>query len=208
MSPKTRDAARTKAAIMEAGRRLFAERDIAAVSIRDIAAAAGVSHGLVQHHFGTREQLVAAIVRQEVAELAAATWAIPADAAGADRERLRAEIKAGLARFRDYARLIVRAELAGAEPEKLLDPDVSTPAQLLAGSIRELQRRTEPGPGAPDPALLSAYVNAALFGFAALAPWLMTSVGLEPRDYEARLDEIVDLTLRLIGLAGERSPEA
>ena len=31
-------------------------------TLRDVAAEAGVSHGLVQHHFGTREQLIAAIM--------------------------------------------------------------------------------------------------------------------------------------------------
>jgi AcrR family transcriptional regulator len=35
----------------------FAERGIAATSIRDVAAAAGVSPGLVQHHFGTKAGL-------------------------------------------------------------------------------------------------------------------------------------------------------
>ena len=201
MSPKPRDAERTKAAIIEAARRLFAERDISAVSIRDIAAAAGVSHGLVQHHFGTREQLVAAIIRDEIDRFAATARALPADATTEDLVRLREELKTGRAGFGDYARLVVRAELAGVEPEKLLDPAAPTPAQLLATSIRDLQARSAPGPGAPDPALVSAYINASLFAFEVMAPWLMTSVGLEPRDYEARLDEIVDISVRLIGLA-------
>ena len=117
------------------------------MSIRDIAQAAGVSHGPVQHHFGTRE------------------------------------------------------ELAGAEPERLLDPAVPTPAMLLAASIRDLQARTAPAPGGLDPDLVSAYVNASLFAFATMAPWLMTAVGLEPRDYEARLDEIIDISVRLIALS-------
>jgi AcrR family transcriptional regulator len=208
MSTKTRDAERTKAAIIEAARRLFAERDISAVSIRHIAAAAGVSHGLVQHHFGTREQLVAAIIRDEIERFAATARALPADASAEDLERLREQLKAGMAGFGDYARLIVRAELAGAEPEKLLDPAVPTPAQLLAVAIRDLQARTSPGPGTPDPALVSAYVNAALFAFAAMAPWLLTSVGLEPRDYEARLDQIVDLSVRLIAVATGATPES
>ena len=79
-----------------------------------------------------------------------------------DAEQLRAELKAGRARFRDHARLIVRAEPAGAEPEKLLDPAVPTPAMLPADSIRDRRAGAEQGPGTPDPALVSAYVNAAL----------------------------------------------
>ena len=36
------------------------------MDIRDIASVAGVSHGLVQRYCGTREQMIAEIVRQEV----------------------------------------------------------------------------------------------------------------------------------------------
>ncbi len=201
MSPKTRDTERSKAAILEAARRLFAEGDFSAVSIRDIAEAAGVSHGLVQHHFGTREQLVAAVIRSEIDEFAATPRALPEDATADDLERLRDELKAGMSRFHDYALLVMRAELAGVEPEKLLDPEARTPAMALAASVRHLQARTAPRSGRLDPDLVSAYVNASIFAFAAMAPWLMTSVGLEPQDYEARFDEIVDISVRLIALA-------
>ncbi|MEV4754862.1 TetR family transcriptional regulator [Micromonospora sp. NPDC049559] len=46
-----------RARIRDAALRLFAERGIAAATIRDIAAAAGVSSGLVRHHFGSKEAL-------------------------------------------------------------------------------------------------------------------------------------------------------
>lgn len=200
MTAKTRDAERSKAAILEAARRLFAERDLSTVSIRHIAAAAGVSHGLLQHHFGTREQLVAAVMASEIARFSAIPRTLP-EGAPEDFERLRAEIRASMTGFREYALLILRAELAGAEPEKLLDPEVRTPAEMLAASIRHLQARVQPGAGGLDPDLVSAYVMATVFAFQAMAPWLMTSVGLEPRDYEARLEEIVDISVRLVALA-------
>lgn len=40
---------------------LFAERGVDAVSVRDVATAAGVSPGLVVHHFGTKEALREAV---------------------------------------------------------------------------------------------------------------------------------------------------
>jgi len=50
------------AAILEAATELFAERGPAATSIRDIAARSNVNHGLVFRHFGTKEQLVGAVL--------------------------------------------------------------------------------------------------------------------------------------------------
>ncbi len=50
------------AAILAAAADLFAERGPAATSIRDIAARSKVNHGLVFRHFGTKEQLVGAVL--------------------------------------------------------------------------------------------------------------------------------------------------
>jgi AcrR family transcriptional regulator len=46
-----------RARIRDAALRLFAERGIEGATIRDIARAAGVSGGLVRHHFGSKEGL-------------------------------------------------------------------------------------------------------------------------------------------------------
>jgi len=46
-----------RARIRDAALRLFAERGIDGATIRDIAKAAGVSPGLVRHHFGSKEGL-------------------------------------------------------------------------------------------------------------------------------------------------------
>src|SRR5215204_5684232 len=46
-----------RARIRDAALRLFGERGIDGATIRDIAKAAGVSPGLVRHHFGSKEAL-------------------------------------------------------------------------------------------------------------------------------------------------------
>ncbi len=46
-----------RARIRDAALRLFAERGIGGVSVRDIAGAAGVSPGLIRHHFGSKDGL-------------------------------------------------------------------------------------------------------------------------------------------------------
>jgi AcrR family transcriptional regulator len=48
-----------RARIREAALKLIAERGVAGTSVRDVARAAGVSPGLVQHHFRTKEGLCA-----------------------------------------------------------------------------------------------------------------------------------------------------
>ncbi|MCV7069002.1 helix-turn-helix transcriptional regulator [Mycolicibacterium farcinogenes] len=50
------------AATLTAAAELFAERGPAATSIRDIAARSKVNHGLIYRHFGTKEQLVGAVL--------------------------------------------------------------------------------------------------------------------------------------------------
>jgi AcrR family transcriptional regulator len=47
------------------------------VGIREIASAAGVSHGLVQRYCGTREQMIAEIVRREVGRLSVSAPPVP-----------------------------------------------------------------------------------------------------------------------------------
>jgi len=51
-----------RAAILEAARAAFAERGYARATIREIAGRAGVTHGLVMRHFGSKEQLFLAAV--------------------------------------------------------------------------------------------------------------------------------------------------
>ena len=49
-------------AVLDAASDLFAEQGPATTSIREVAARSGVNHGLVYRHFGTKEELVAAVL--------------------------------------------------------------------------------------------------------------------------------------------------
>ncbi len=50
---------RTKAAILDAAERLYAERGFSDVTLRDIVAAAGVNLAAVNYHFGSKDELIA-----------------------------------------------------------------------------------------------------------------------------------------------------
>lgn len=203
MSTRSRDADRTKIAILDAARRLFAERGIRTVSIRDIAAEAGVSHGLVQQYFGTRDRMVAGIIQNEIDAVMSVPQLKMNEEADIDLEEIRRTLRDGMGNFRDFARIIMRAELDGIEPEKMIDPDASTPAMHLASAIAAMKARSPlKDRKGLNPKLVSAYINAALFGFATLSPWLMTSIGMKPEDHEKVTDEILEITINLILLAG------
>jgi len=60
------DDLKAAAVIRETATRLFAERGAAAVTVREIAAAAGVSPGLVMHHYGSKDGLKDAVERRVV----------------------------------------------------------------------------------------------------------------------------------------------
>lgn len=53
--------ASTREIILDTAEQLFAEHGVAATSIRDITGAAGVNLGAINYHFGTKQDLVAAV---------------------------------------------------------------------------------------------------------------------------------------------------
>lgn len=59
----------TRAALIDAGRRLFAERGYEAVSSEEIVAAAGVTRGALYHHFDGKRGLFGEVFEQIEAEL-------------------------------------------------------------------------------------------------------------------------------------------
>ena len=62
MASKAEQSTRTKAALVEAATALFSERGYRATSIKAIAARAGISHGVIPFHFGSKEGLLDAVV--------------------------------------------------------------------------------------------------------------------------------------------------
>jgi AcrR family transcriptional regulator len=61
-SPRKRDAAKTRAAILSAAHVLFSRDGYDRVGVRDIAAAAGVNIALVNRYFGSKEKLFIAVI--------------------------------------------------------------------------------------------------------------------------------------------------
>jgi TetR/AcrR family transcriptional regulator, repressor for neighboring sulfatase len=154
------------AAILAAATDLFAERGPAATSIRDIAARSKVNHGLVFRHFGTKEQLVGAVLDHLGNKL---TDLLQSGASGDVVERA----------LDRQIRVMARTELDGYPPAQLQRrfPNV---APLLDG-VRPLHD-TEIGAR-----LAVANALALQFGWRLFASTLRSATGL---------DELTDAELR------------
>jgi AcrR family transcriptional regulator len=97
---------------------LFAERGAAKTSIRDVARAAGVSPGLVQHHFGTKAGLQQAVNDFVLADATAVLADLPTDSG--ERSAEFAARMAAVARERPggilyFARLVSEGDEVGLE---------------------------------------------------------------------------------------------
>jgi len=68
--------ASTRETVLDTAERLFAERGVAATSIRDITGAAGVNLGAINYHFGTKQELVAAVFTRRLEPVSKRQWAL------------------------------------------------------------------------------------------------------------------------------------
>ncbi len=97
-----------RAALIEAAAASLSERGAGGASVRDVAARAGVSPGLIRHHFGGFSALMAQTYREVVARVDASLDAAVAAAGDDPRSRLLAFLEAS------FAPGIVDADLLGA----------------------------------------------------------------------------------------------
>ncbi|BBX74734.1 HTH-type transcriptional repressor [Mycobacterium shinjukuense] len=146
------------AAVLEAATELFAERGPAATSIRDIAARSKVNHGLVFRHFGTKRQLVGAVLDHLGAQVAGLLHSdAPADVVDRALDR--------------HMRVLARALLDG-YPAGQLQKRFPTVAEML-DSVRprhdsDLAAR-----------LAVAHALALQFGWRLFAPMLRSATGID-----------------------------
>ena len=135
-----------RARIRDRALELFAERGADAVSVRDIAAAAGVSHALVLHHYGSKQRL-REVVDEYVAgvfdEMFAAVAADPGDFSGGSSasfaELMLAAVPPGSPIPAYLRRLLLNGDAAGQVLfRQLFDAGVVMIEQLTAaGAMRE-----------------------------------------------------------------------
>lgn len=187
----------TTRAMLDAAERLFSDRGFTAVSVRDIAQAAGVSHALVHRYLGSKEEIYRAVLKRNEDVMRAV-------ASGTDDlgEALSLMIREGLANRRPYLRLVAHSALHGLPYETTIGRFRATEwlvelAEKRAAGAREVE------PDALPPRLVVAAIVSLYLGWVSLEPWIVRAAGLQDFDEEtlaAGLERV------LLGIADAQVP--
>jgi len=173
-SQRTRGAREaTTAAMLEAAEELFAAYGFTAVSVRDIAKQAGVSHALVHRYLGNKDDIYRTVLqRNENVMLVAA--------AGTDDllEAVGHMFRKGLA-HRPYLRLVTHSALHGLPFDATIG---RFPATELLIELAEQSKGEAPPCGDVDPRMAIAAVEALYLGWVSLEPWLIPAACLQDED--------------------------
>ena len=108
---RAKQKAETRARILQAALNAFAERGFEGASVRDIAAAANVNHGLIKYHFTDKDRLWKAAVGFLFERLDAEVTPTPEEENLPRRERLHAWVRRYVrycARHPEHARIMVQ----------------------------------------------------------------------------------------------------
>src|SRR4051794_36185918 len=151
----SRGPAQTRAVVVDAAERLFAERGFAATSMRDISAASGVSHPLIHHHFGSKEDLYAAVKRRMVEGYA---QRFPAAARATNRTlSVRAEMRRIMTYLSENPVMLRLCSWTRLEGDVQVWPGEPDLLDTLRQRVEAAQRRGQ-GRGDLDPAGLSLLI--------------------------------------------------
>jgi AcrR family transcriptional regulator len=149
--PRTRDADRSRRAILDAAETLFADRGFEAVSLHEIGDVAGLSRGTPNYFFGSKQELYVAVLERVFADREQATmraftpvraWCESARAVSL-REPLTRAIESYMSFLLArpaFVRLIVREELRGGKGLRLAQHEATAMRDALAG-VRAVARK-------------------------------------------------------------------
>ena len=171
-------------ALLSAARELFAERGPSAVSLRDVARRAGVSHGLIHHYIGSRDDLLRMVFSQstERAQTVLDGATNPLDALqrlfemGRDSE--------------DYSRLLAWSLLEGRDPAQFHGQSPALDAVIAKDPAQSRELRL---------AVAAAMVQ--LLGVQLFGDYALTAAGLQAADRDALRAQISRTSEALVAAA-------
>jgi AcrR family transcriptional regulator len=200
--------------LLDASLALVEEQGIAALSLREVARKAGVSHNAPYHHFPDKGSLLAAIAAEGFGGLAREMTEARAGAKDDPRARLEA-CGQSYVRFAvsspAHFRVMFRPELFDLSCKENLQGASQPAFQMLVAGVVECQEAGQAPPGDPMPLVLTCW--SAVHGLASL--WLDGPLSNDPKGFgksPEKLAATVVLTLAALlanaGTAAEERPPA
>jgi TetR/AcrR family transcriptional regulator, repressor for neighboring sulfatase len=169
----------TTTAILDAAEELFQARGYEAVTVRDIAERAGVSHALVHQYAGSKEDLFRAVLSRSDGYMVS-TAPVQLDLLQSASLILRRGLEP---QARDYARLLMRTALSG------LPYDQTTGRFAAVERLMELAERQAESASPAEraekdlaPRFVAACVGSLYLGWVSGEPWLRPAWGLDEMD--------------------------
>jgi AcrR family transcriptional regulator len=144
-SSRPTSSAQTREALLDAAELVFAERGFDAASLRDVTDSAGVAHGLIRHHFTSKEGLWRAVLDRAIARYSAAMAphaAVAADSSADSPSATRAAARGFLEvsmRHPQVVRLLLHESVRGGSRLEYL----MTWYQPMAETMAPLFQRTQ-----------------------------------------------------------------
>jgi len=185
----------TTTAILDAALQLFSAQGYAAVTVRDIAERAGVSHALVHQYVGTKDDILRAVLTRDEGLLASAAPDSPDLLESAARILRRGLEQPG----RAHLRLLMRSALDGTSYdrtsgrfealERLIGLAQSAAASAPAGERAEKDL---------DPRLVVAFAGILYLGWASGESWMRPAAGLEDLDDAEIIDGLERVILGIL----------
>jgi AcrR family transcriptional regulator len=156
---RTRDPADKRARLMEAARTLFVERGYLATTTADVARHAGVSEGIVFHHFGSKADLLEAVAASYGSGLAQAMFAdVPVPDTAPSAERM---VRAAFSYAREHGAVARLLRLPAGEGESQAARRASR-ARIVDALARGFTRWSDAGVLRPMDAQIAATLVFAL----------------------------------------------
>jgi TetR/AcrR family transcriptional regulator, repressor for neighboring sulfatase len=184
----------TTAAILEAAEELFSADGFEAVTVRAIAARAGVSHALVHRYLGSKDDVFRAILSRNQGVMLAAAPDNP-DLLPTTSLIMRE----GLTNHRRYVRLLADSALHGL-------PYAQTTGRFAAVErlVELAERAVASAPSSErtgkdlDPRFVIACVTALFLGWAATESWVLPAAGLHDMDEAEAIDGLERVMLGIL----------
>ncbi len=186
----------TTEGMLDAAEELFSTQGFTAVSVREIAEHAGVSHALVHRYLGPKEEIYRAVLRRSENAIRAAAGDVE-DV----REAIPLMLREGL-KHRAYLRLIAHSVLHGLPFDSTMGRFPAT--ERLVELAERRAAEGDPGAGRLDPRFAIAAVVSLYLGWVAVGDWVVRAAGMEGLDEET---EAAGLERILLGIIERELPD-